>query len=105
MKWPLLLLAVIAMLSFAGPPLGTALGIDPNAVELLDRFAGSSPLHPLGTDELGRDVLLRVTFTIGQAVVRSAPLTTTDSGTPSGRIMSKFTSRAVLPSGNSGCWV
>ena len=60
MKWPLLLLAAIAMLSFAGPPLGTALGIDPNTVELLDRFAGPSPLHPLGTDELGRDVLLRL---------------------------------------------
>ena len=60
MKLPLLLLALIAVLSFAGPPLGTALGIDLNAVDLLDRFAGPSPLHPLGTDELGRDVLLRL---------------------------------------------
>jgi len=59
-KLPLLLLALIAVLSFAGPPLGTALGIDLNAVDLLDRFAGASPLHPLGTDELGRDVLLRL---------------------------------------------
>jgi peptide/nickel transport system permease protein len=54
------LLAAIAVLSFAGPPLGTVLGIDLNAVDLLDRFAGPSPLHPLGTDELGRDVLLRL---------------------------------------------
>ncbi len=60
MKLPLLLLAAIAVLSFAGPPLGTVLGIDLNAVDLLDRFAGPSPLHPLGTDELGRDVLLRL---------------------------------------------
>ncbi len=60
MKLPLLLLALIAVLSFAGPPLGTALGIDLNAVDLLDRFAGPSPLHPLGTDELGRDILLRL---------------------------------------------
>jgi peptide/nickel transport system permease protein len=59
-RLPLVLLAAIAALSFAGPPLGTALGIDINAVDLLDRFAGPSPLHPLGTDELGRDVLLRL---------------------------------------------
>ena len=41
-------------------------------------------------------------LTVGQAVVRSAPVTTTDSGTPSGRIMSKLRLSAVLPSGTSG---
>ena len=60
MRAPLLLLAAIAVLSFAGPPVGAVLGIDPNAVDLLDRFAAPSLLHPLGTDELGRDVLMRV---------------------------------------------
>ena len=60
MRLPLLLLAAIAALSFAGPPVGAALGLDPNAVDLLDRFAGPSPDHPLGTDELGRDMLLRL---------------------------------------------
>ena len=60
MKLPLLLLAVIAAASFAAPPVSAVLGIDPNAVELLDRLAGSSSGHPLGTDELGRDVLLRL---------------------------------------------
>lgn len=60
MRLPLLLLAAIAALSFAGPPLGAGFGIDINAVDLLDRFAGPSPLHPLGTDELGRDVLMRL---------------------------------------------
>ena len=60
MKLPLLLLVTIALLSFAGPLLGTAFGLDVNAVDLLDRFAGPSYLHPLGTDELGRDVLLRL---------------------------------------------
>jgi peptide/nickel transport system permease protein len=59
-RLPLLLLAAIAALSFAGPPVGAALGLDPNAVNLLDRFAGPSPDHPLGTDELGRDMLLRL---------------------------------------------
>ena len=40
--------------------------------------------------------------TAGHAVVRSAPVTTTDSGTPSGRIMSKLRFSAVLPSGTTG---
>ncbi len=60
MKLPLILLTVIAAASFAAPPVGTVLGVDPNMVELLDRLAGPSAGHPLGTDELGRDVLLRL---------------------------------------------
>jgi len=77
-RGPLLLLAAIAALSFAGPPLGVALGIDVNGVDLLDRLAGPSPPHPLGTDELGRDVLMRllaggrVSLTIGIAAALAA---------------------------------
>jgi peptide/nickel transport system permease protein len=59
-RLPLLLLAAIAMASFAGPPLAAMLGIDPQAVDLLDRLSGPSPWHLLGTDELGRDVLFRL---------------------------------------------
>jgi peptide/nickel transport system permease protein len=59
-RLPLVLLAAIAVLSVAGPPLGAVLGIDATAVDLSDRLAGPSLLHPLGTDELGRDTLLRL---------------------------------------------
>jgi peptide/nickel transport system permease protein len=59
-KPPLLLLAAIAAASFAAPLIAAALGTDAEAVHLLTRFAGPSPAHPLGTDELGRDMLLRL---------------------------------------------
>ncbi len=60
MTVPLALLAVIAAVAFAAPLFGVAWGLDANAVELLDRMAGPTLQHPLGTDELGRDVLLRL---------------------------------------------
>jgi peptide/nickel transport system permease protein len=59
-KLPLILLTVIAAASFAAPLIGAVLGGDPNLVDLLDRLSGPSLAHPLGTDELGRDVLLRL---------------------------------------------
>ena len=101
MKLPLLLLALIAVLSFAGPPLGTALGIDLNAVDLLDRFAGASPLHPLGTDELGRDVLLRllaggrVSLVIGIAAALAAAAIGTLVGLAAG-YLGGWTDRALM---------
>jgi peptide/nickel transport system permease protein len=77
-RLPVLLLAVIAGLSFAGPLVGSALGIDPNNVDLIARFAGPSVGHPLGTDALGRDELLRllvggrVSLVIGLAAALTA---------------------------------
>jgi ABC-type dipeptide/oligopeptide/nickel transport system permease subunit len=59
-KAPLFLLLAIAAASFAAPLLGAVLGIDPNMVDLLDRLSGPSQMHPLVTDVLGRDVLVRL---------------------------------------------
>jgi len=77
-RLPLLLLGAIAAAALAGPLIGAALGADPEAVDLLDRFAGPSAAHPLGTDELGRDMLLRlleggrVSLAIGVAAALAA---------------------------------
>jgi peptide/nickel transport system permease protein len=60
LKRPLILLGVVAAASFAGPLLVNSLGIDATGIDLLDRLSEPSPTHPLGTDELGRDVLLRL---------------------------------------------
>jgi len=101
MKRPLLLLAVIAAASFAGPPLGAGLGIDINAVDLIDRFAAPSALHPLGTDELGRDVLMRlfaggrVSLVIGIAAALAAAALGTLIGLVAG-YLGGWTDRALM---------
>jgi peptide/nickel transport system permease protein len=100
-KLPVLLLAAIATASFAGPPLAAALGIDPQAVELLDRLAGPSVSHPLGTDELGRDVLFRlleggrVSLSIGIAAAIAAAALGTAIGLAAG-YLGGWTDRALM---------
>ena len=53
----LLVLAVAVLLA---PWLAQALGVHADTVNLYQRLAGPSLRHPLGTDELGRDLLLRL---------------------------------------------
>jgi peptide/nickel transport system permease protein len=54
------LLLALAFAVLAAPLIAAALGADPSLVDLRQRLASPSLLHPLGTDELGRDLLLRL---------------------------------------------
>lgn len=55
-----IVLILLAALAIAAPLLETALGVDANKVSLFSRFLGPSLAHPLGTDELGRDLFIRI---------------------------------------------
>jgi peptide/nickel transport system permease protein len=56
------LLALLAALAAAASLVEAALGLDATAVDLFSRFQPPSAAHPLGTDELGRDLLLRLLY-------------------------------------------
>lgn len=58
----LVFLAVMVVACGAAGWLQALTGIDPEVTDLYSRFQGPSPQHWLGTDDLGRDVLLRLLF-------------------------------------------
>jgi len=56
------MLAALALASLAAPLVERLLGIDANAADLFLRMQPPSAEHPLGTDELGRDLLCRLLY-------------------------------------------
>lgn len=80
------LLGLLALGAVAAPWMQQALGVDPFTPDLFLRFGPPSAEHPLGTDELGRDMLLRllhgarVSLVVGLAVALGATLLGTAIG-------------------------
>ena len=80
----------LCLLALFAPMIEQMMGQDSNRVDLLNRFAAPSWEHPLGTDELGRDLFLRllyggrISLTVGLVTALVAMVLGTAVGLPSG---------------------
>jgi peptide/nickel transport system permease protein len=82
----LALLGALTLAAIGAPYVAAALGHDPFTPDLMARFEPPSATHPLGTDDLGRDILLRLLFgaRVSLAVGLAAALAATVIGTAAG---------------------
>ncbi len=82
----------LATLAVTAPLIEAVLGIEADAVDLFNRYGPPSTTHPLGTDELGRDVLIRllyggqVSLFVGLTATIAAALIGTSIGLLSGYV-------------------
>lgn len=55
-------LIVFLLIVLAAIIIPAAVNVDPNEMAIADRLKGPSPNHPFGTDEFGRDLMIRVLY-------------------------------------------
>jgi len=81
-------LALPLAAAMAAPWLATLLALDPAEPDLFNRFGPPSAANPLGTDDLGRDVLLRLAYgaRVSLAVGLATALAATVIGTAIGLV-------------------
>ena len=91
----LVILVALALASLAAPLFELALGVDANAANLFERFAPPGPAHLLGTDELGRDLAVRLLYggRVSLAVGLSAAVLAAVIGTAIGILAGYFGGR------------
>ncbi len=91
----LAVLLLLGLASLAAPLLELALGVDGEAANLFNQFAPPSWQHPLGTDELGRDLAVRLLYggRVSLAVGLSAAFFAALFGTTTGILAGYFGGR------------
>ena len=87
---------IVLLLLFCGIFAGVVAPYGMNEINIFDRFAGVSPKHLLGADQIGRDILsrlihgARVSLIVGLAATTVNVLVAATIGVPSGYFGGKF---------------